>query len=399
MKNTSTTSKNRNTKKVTTKKTTNRKTSRRSTSKKVYIPKQKILLMCLGVIAVCMLLLFVTNIIDSSSQPKESKPKQETKIEKPVTEEKKKEAEKTEVPVRTVEPVTPKKEDKTVQNNPKPLPPKTEVEIPKKEDKPTENKKIEPPAPPAKPKQENTTTITPEKTLDFGFPKAVNNAQLVFIFDDGGQNLSHLEKFLELPFPITVAVLPRLTYSKASAQKVRASGNELMLHQPMQALNAAVNPGPGAIKPDMSEDEIIATLFQNINEIGPIDGMNNHEGSAITADEEKMATVLKLASENGIFFLDSRTNKDTKVPYVSHELGYSYYERNGNFLDNVKTRENALTEIKKNLDIANKNGVVIMIGHVWSADFLPQLLKEIYPELKSKGYVITTVSKSRGQKK
>ena len=235
------------------------------------------------------------------------------------------------------------------------------------------------------------------KTNKFDFPLAKNHAQLIFVFDDGGQNLTHLESFLKLPIPITIAVLPRLVHSVESAQKIRNSGNELILHQPMQALNSKVNPGPGAITPQMSEDEIIATLFYNINEIGPIAGMNNHEGSAITADAEKMAVILKIANEEGIYFLDSRTNSETKVPYVANLMGYSYYERNI-FLDNEKTNENALQELKKGLAIANKNGSVIMIGHIWSASFLPDFLLEVIPELQEKGYTFCTVSTSNAQK-
>lgn len=236
-----------------------------------------------------------------------------------------------------------------------------------------------------------------KKTNKFDFPLAKNHAQLIFVFDDGGQNLAHLDSFLKLPIPITIAVLPRLVHSVESAQKIRNSGNELILHQPMQALNSKVNPGPGAITPQMSEDEIIATLFYNINEIGPIAGMNNHEGSAITADAEKMAVILKMANEEGIYFLDSRTNSETKVPYVANLMGYSYYERNI-FLDNEKTNENALQELKKGLAIANKNGSVIMIGHIWSASFLPDFLLEVIPELQEKGYTFCTVSTSNAQK-
>ena len=79
--------------------------------------------------------------------------------------------------------------------------------------------------------------------------------------------------------------------------------------------------------PDMSEDEIRVLLFQNINEIAPVTGMNNHEGSLITANAEQMSYVMKACSDEGIYFLDSRTNVETKVPYVARELGYSYYER------------------------------------------------------------------------
>ena len=251
-----------------------------------------------------------------------------------------------------------------------------------------------------KKEEANPVTIPPKKEepkkSSFNFPEALNNAQLIFVFDDGGHSIEQAKKFLDLPFPYTVAVLPRLKFSKQVADLIRNSGNEVILHQPMQAINLSVDPGPGAITPDMSESDIISTLFQNITEIGPIAGMNNHEGSAITADAEKMATVLRFTSQEGIYFLDSRTNKDTAVPYVDKELGYSYYERNI-FLDNEKTRDNILSELKKALGIANKKGNVIMIGHVWSADILPSVLLEVYPELKAKGYTFSTVSKSNAK--
>ena len=78
-------------------------------------------------------------------------------------------------------------------------------------------------------------------------------------------------------------------------------------------------------------------------------------------------------------------------------MGIRIYTRDV-FLDNVKTRENVMTELLKGLNIANKKGYCIMIGHVWSADFLPQLLQDAYPVLKQKGYVIKTVSECRGKK-
>ena len=82
---------------------------------------------------------------------------------------------------------------------------------------------------------------------------------------------------------------------------------------------------------------------------------------------------------------------------VAKELGYSYYQRDI-FLDNEKTKENALKELEKGLTLANKNGSVIMIGHIWSADFLPEFLQEVYSELVKKGYTFSTVSKSKALK-
>lgn len=241
--------------------------------------------------------------------------------------------------------------------------------------------------------QQPTTQKSSESTLAATIPLAVRGAKLVFVFDDGGQNMSQLESFVTLPFPITVAVLPRLSYSVEAAKRVRSSGNEVMLHQPMQAINIKVNPGPGAILPEMSVDEIKATVKANISEIAPIAGVNNHEGSLISEDEFKMMAVLETIKSNGIFYLDSRTTSQTRVPQAAMELGMGYYERNV-FLDNTKKREDILTEIRKGLDVANKTGCAIMIGHIWSSDVLPGILRELYPILTSKGYTFSTVSKS-----
>ena len=378
--------------------------SNKNRKPKVYVSPYKALVLCFAVILFCLCLLLIVSKVDKTTTSSSKLPSISERFEEPKVTVKTEKVDKVE-PVK-VEPV--KETETKVQ----------EVKIDKVENKTEKTEKVvrkeepvikqtTPPATQEKTaettKKQETKTTTPQTTTtqtvkaSYNFPQAVNHAQLIFVFDDGGQNLNHLDAFLNLPFPITVAVLPRLAYSKESAKKIRASGNELMLHQPMQAINKSVNPGPGAITPEMDEDQIIATLFTNINEIGPVSGINNHEGSAITADAEKMEIVLKVASENGIFFLDSRTNVETKVPYVAGEMGYTYYERNI-FLDNTKTKENALAELKKGLTIANKNGSVIMIGHVWSADFLPAFLKEIYPELKEKGYTFSVVSKSNAQK-
>ena len=393
-----------------------RPAARKSKKPKVYISSFKIMGMCGIVILICMLLLLTTNLISKDSAKKiaskdsvktEKVAKEETKskeVKKDNNIEKKDSKQKTEDSIsKRFE--QEKKEKKVEQKKSEP------VKKEKKEEKvqPPVQKKVEEPKKVVPPVVEKTTEKQPEKIVEkketvekpkpvkqenkFNLPKAKNNANLVFVFDDGGQNLYDLQKFLDLPFPITIAVLPKLKYSAESAKRVRNSGHELILHQPMQAINRNVNPGPGAITPEMTEEEVRKMLLSNINEIGPIAGMNNHEGSAITADIAKMEVILKTASDCGIFFLDSRTNVKTVVPLVAKEMGYNYYERNI-FLDNEKTRENALMELKKGLDIANKKGSAVMIGHVWSADFLPAFLKELYPELVKNGYKFSVVSES-----
>ena len=378
---------------TSTKKRTSSK--KRSTSGKVYISPYKTIILCLSVIVLCLVLL----LINTLPKPKQKSEQQETSIterfEEDINKQVQEKLSSPEIKLEEQKPevkTEPKKQES--KKEPKTQPEKTEAKTDSLKEEP--QKKQETQTKVEEKKQEPKKSEPAVKT--FGFEKAKKNAQLIFVFDDGGQNLEHLNKFLELPFPITVAVLPQITHSVEAAELVRKSGNEVILHQPMQSVNASINPGPGAITPDMSEEEIISQLFVNINQVGPVAGMNNHEGSGITADAEKMALILQMASENGIYFLDSRTNVETQVPYVAHELGYTWYERNI-FLDNEKTKENALAELKKGLALANKNGNVIMIGHIWSADFLPALLKEAYPELKEKGYTFSVVSKSNAEKR
>ena len=162
-----------------------------------------------------------------------------------------------------------------------------------------------------------------------------------------------------------------------------------MLHQPMQAQNLKMNPGPGAILPDMGMSEVYATVSQNLAELGPdVKGFNNHEGSLITCDLNMMGAVLDAAHDNNVFFVDSRTSKDTMAPFAALERDMKILEREV-FIDDVIDRGEMLKQIMRGIDIANKKGKVIMIGHVdKSAKILPQLLSELYPELKAKGYQI-----------
>ena len=241
-----------------------------------------------------------------------------------------------------------------------------------------------------------TTTSSPSSARtvvgkDYTIPPARSGATLTFVFDDGGQNLSDLQHYLNLPFPVDVAVLPQLQHSVESAHRVRSSGrHELLLHQPMQARNLSVNPGPGAISPSMTTTDIDAVVRKNLAEIGPVSGLNNHEGSLITESKVKVGKVIEICQQQGIFFLDSRTSANTAAPQAALELGAKIWERDV-FLDNTQNRADILEQIQRGLEVANKKGYAIYIGHVWSGSNLAQILQELYPVLKSQGYIFSTV--------
>jgi polysaccharide deacetylase 2 family uncharacterized protein YibQ len=215
-------------------------------------------------------------------------------------------------------------------------------------------------------------------------------ATLIIVIDDVGYNLSQLKPFLNLPFPLTIAILPEVDHTRQAAERSKAAGKEVILHQPMQALGGA-NPGPGFIKPGMSAEEIETIVSKNLDSLPEAMGMNNHMGSAMTRDAEGMRIVLDLVKRRGIYYLDSLTAPDTATAALSRELSMPYWERDV-FLDNSGDRQSILKAIEDGKKTASSKGAAVLIGHVWSAE-LAQTLADIYPQLVEQGYSLSTISR------
>jgi polysaccharide deacetylase 2 family uncharacterized protein YibQ len=259
---------------------------------------------------------------------------------------------------------------------------------------------IPPPAKPSSPKTPTSKETMPPKEIPTSkvtmAPKETTTppelppqprGTLVFIIDDAGNNLQELEPFLRFSGPLTIAVLPGLPHSAEAARRIRAAGKEVFLHQPMEAIGGQ-NPGPGAIYTGMSATEIVAILSQNLAEIGPVVGMNNHQGSKITMDQQMMEIVLAFCRDRGICFLDSRTSAETAVPAAARKLGIKIGERNI-FIDNDQNLPAMNRSIENGLVRASQSGSALMIGHTWSPELAP-LLAERYQNFIDLGYDLST---------
>ena len=217
---------------------------------------------------------------------------------------------------------------------------------------------------------------------------------LAIVIDDAGNNMRDLERFLRLPGPLTIAVLPGLPHSAEAARRIRAAGKEVILHQPMEAAGGQ-DPGPGAIYSQMDSEEIRAILRANIAEIGPVSGMNNHQGSKITADRRIMDIILAFCQEQGIYFLDSRTSVETAAAAAAQSLGMRIAERDI-FIDNSNDSASMRAAINAGLAIAASNGSAVMIGHAWSPELAP-LLADLYQGILDQGYSFTSASEVIGR--
>ena len=367
-----------------------------------------------GFLAVCVIMLAVFLFIIPSVKNKDetTNKTQIAKEQEKIEEEKPKTTEKPPIESKAKDKRTEKTKEAETQaskNLPKEAAKKTlhdkpkEIEKPEAKNQPKESekagrenkaKKPENPIITDKPKpQEQEPDVSAYPIQDL--PELPSKGKLIFVFDDAGHNLEQLQYFLDLPFPCTIAVLPKLPNSRETARRIRAAGKELILHQPMQALNPNINPGDGAVKPGMSREEIKKIIASNVEEIGPIAGMNNHEGSLITSDEKAMEAVLELCKEKNIYFLDSRTSSKSVVPQVAKKLNMNIWER-AVFLDNKKDKAYMKKQIIEGLEIASQRGEAIMIGHVFTVD-LAILLKEMYSDLTQEGYTFSTISKSKGK--
>lgn len=204
-------------------------------------------------------------------------------------------------------------------------------------------------------------------------------AKLAFIIDDLGYEWPEFDRMMTIPRPMTFAVIPHLPFSTKQAQRVWARGYDLILHQPMEALAKNNNPGQGAIYTNMTEDEIVKTLSNNLASLPQgLIGANNHMGSKATSDPRVMEIVLRFFRDRGMFFIDSHTSPDTVVAEVARDVGETFGE-NRIFLDNVDELEPIKEQIRKAAKIALRDGYAITIGHVrkYTAKAILEMIDEI----------------------
>ncbi len=213
--------------------------------------------------------------------------------------------------------------------------------------------------------------------------------KVAFIIDDLGYETEVAKKMMELEFPVALSILPFLQYSEFIAEEGRKNNQEIMLHLPMESSNSSANPGPGAIKSYMTEEEIRQAVRDCILNFPYIIGTNNHMGSKITEDREIMEIILEEIREYNLFFIDSITTKDSIAYEVAQEMEIKSAVRSV-FLDNENDMEYIKGQMLEVQETALREGEVIAIGHSRINTFY--VLKRMVPELIKAGIEIVPVS-------
>jgi uncharacterized protein len=201
------------------------------------------------------------------------------------------------------------------------------------------------------------------------------------IIDDMGQDLHAAQKLLDLPFPLTFSVLPHLANSARTAEEAHRQGREVMLHLPMEPEpGAPALPGPGEIKVGMTSGEVAGIVEGDLSSVPFARGVNNHMGSRATADARLMTEVMRVLAARRLFFVDSRTTKETTALDTARRLGIPAFYRSV-FLDDTETVPYSLGQLRQFRRIIEEKGAAIAIGHPHPSTIAA--LQEFLPELEN----------------
>ncbi len=192
-------------------------------------------------------------------------------------------------------------------------------------------------------------------------PSGNGKARLVIIIDDMGVAHAHSRDIIAMNAPLTLSFLPYADSVSTQMQQAVAHGHEVMLHMPMQPIGHE-DPGPNAIRPDMAPEQVEAILRNTLDAIPAVKGMNNHMGSAATANRATMDAVMRVLAERKLFFLDSVTTQDSQAQAAAIASNVPYRARDL-FLDHTPSQAAVAENLKKMEAVARHKGIAIAIGH------------------------------------
>ncbi|MCT2345212.1 divergent polysaccharide deacetylase family protein [Niallia taxi] len=204
--------------------------------------------------------------------------------------------------------------------------------------------------------------------------------ELAIVIDDFGNNMRGTEEMLNLPVPITVAIMPFMSTSREDAIQAHKKGHEVIVHMPLEPKHGKKSwLGPGAITTNLSDEEIRKRVSSAIDNIPYAVGMNHHMGSKATEDERVMRIILEECKKHDLFYLDSKTTGKSVVKKLAEELQVPYLENNM-FFDHIYSNQHIQKQATKLVENLNNKKEYIAIGHVGiSGPAVVTVLKQYIP--------------------
>lgn len=195
----------------------------------------------------------------------------------------------------------------------------------------------------------------------FAFPViAADNPIVAIIIDDMGHQLDQDRRAMALQGALTYSVLPKTPGVGEIVRTARKNGNELMLHLPMESLKSDRYPAPGTLTDRMNWTTFVRTFQSNLASVPGVIAVNNHQGSKLTADYQRMQWLMQELAFHRLAFVDSRTTRHTVALNTARQYGLPSTRRDI-FLDHDPGKINE--QFNELIQRARRNGSALAIGH------------------------------------
>lgn len=214
--------------------------------------------------------------------------------------------------------------------------------------------------------------------------------RIAIIIDDLGYQLEAGRRAVRLPGPVALAVLPHTPRGEELARAGHAAGKDVLLHLPLQPVDARAPAEPGDIRIDMSRGQVARSFAASIAAVPHAVGINTHRGSLVTRHPGHMNWLMEeIGSREALFFVDSYTTGDSVALRLARESGVPAVRRDV-FLDPDREPLTVEREFARLKALARNRGMAVGIGHPYPATL--ELLERELPRLAEHGFELVSIS-------
>ena len=214
--------------------------------------------------------------------------------------------------------------------------------------------------------------------------------RVAIIIDDFGNDLRTAHAFAALDVPLTFAVMPFCPFSKQVAELASLLKREVLLHLPMEAESGEEFGARIVLQANSDRATIVQQVNACLAEVPHAIGVNNHMGSRLTADRERMRWIIESLKENGLFFVDSRTTPRSVACEVASTVNVPCVARDL-FLDDTDDEVAISAQLATLVQLTRLRSDIVAIGHPRPATLTA--LQSALPDFAAAGIEVVPISR------
>jgi polysaccharide deacetylase 2 family uncharacterized protein YibQ len=206
--------------------------------------------------------------------------------------------------------------------------------------------------------------------------------RVAIVIDDVGFQRQVDERALDLDLSIALAIIPESPLAGDLARQANRQNREVWIHLPLPGLvHDNCESGLTCLDPGWGPLTMRNQLLRQLALVPGAIGINNHQGSAFTADTlavTRLINAIDLINRDRprpLIVMDSRTSPHSQFEYLARRRGMATLRRRV-FLDHSEDPAELLPAWQRLIEEAQEHGSAIAIGHsrLATLDFLEQVL-------------------------